>query len=80
MLRLTAAPKNPLRLIGSGFGSGERLIAAESRREIRCSVGDFSRSAGCGTDPGLPAGSNRKPTPETHCGADQAELSMQQSR
>jgi hypothetical protein len=33
-------------------------------------VGDFSRSAGCATDPGLPSGSNRKPTPETIGEAD----------
>ena len=32
MLRLPAALGNPLRLIGSGFGFGERLIAAERGR------------------------------------------------
>lgn len=34
MLRLPAALRNPLRLIGSGFGSGERLIAAERAETV----------------------------------------------
>ena len=39
MLRLTAALQDPLRLIGFGFWSGERLIAARSRK-AQLSVGD----------------------------------------
>ncbi len=38
MHRLTALLEGPLRLIGSSFGSGERLIAAEIM--VRSPVGD----------------------------------------
>jgi hypothetical protein len=62
MLRLPAALEGPLRLIGSGFGTGERLIAAWDEGDVGGRILELFSSVG------------DQSTPETHRGGDQAEL------